>query len=96
MAEKYGYLRSIRHQAKKTMELLNAICSKFGTMIHWSDDHYHDYIDTQGYIIRFRRRGNKYADWLELTSYDINLLRQIKVAFPSDFKADVTVKEGPL
>ena len=96
MAEEYGYLRSIRHQAKKTMELLNAICAKFGTAINWSDNHYHDYIDTHGFIIRFRRRGNKYADWLELTSFDIDLLREVKAAFPNDFKAEVVVKEGLL
>ena len=94
--EQYGYLRSVRHQAKKTMELINAIAARFGTRILWSSDHYRNYIDTTGFMIGFRRRGNKYADWLELTSVDINLLRKIKEVFPDSFKSDVEIKQGPL
>jgi hypothetical protein len=90
----YGYLRSVRHQAKKTNDLINKIAANFGKRIeHGRLFHY---IDRDGYVIWFRRRGNKYADWLELLSYDVDVLRRIKQVFMKDFKADLEIKEGEL
>lgn len=42
----------------------------------------------------FRARGNKYANWLELMSSDLDMLRQVKGAFPTDFRMEVQTKEG--
>jgi muconolactone delta-isomerase len=44
--------------------------------------------------ILFRRRGNKYANWLELMSNDVAALEQIRSRFPLLFKADVVKQEG--
>jgi hypothetical protein len=37
-----------------------------------------------------------YANRVEFLSYDIEVLRQIKIAFPNDFTADVEIEEGIL
>ena len=92
----YGYLRSVRHQAKKTNDLINKIAANFGISIQWGRHFNYIVRAPDEYVIWFRRRGNKYADWLELTSYDFDVLRRIKDVFMKDFKADVEIKEGEL
>jgi len=96
-ANQYGFIRSIRHHSKGTMNLINAICSKFGDRIIWEERGAYNIIDRVGqYAIYFRRRGNKYANWLELLSVDVAVLREIKEVFPKDFLGEVEIKEGVL
>lgn len=92
----YGCLCSVRHQAKKTSDLINAICAKFGNSITWSLTGYHFIERPSKYVIYFRRHGNKFADWVKFLSYDIDVLREIKQSFPNDFKGDVETKQGEL
>ena len=97
MAETYGVLCSVRHQAKKTNDLLNALTARWGTKIVWHPrTGFHEIVLADGSHILFRRRGNKYANYLELCSVDMNLLRFVKQVFPDDFKAEVIRKEGLL
>lgn len=96
MGEAYGVLCSVRRVARATNDLVNAICAKFANEIVW------DYalsgwnlFDRPGKKpLFFRARGNKYANWLELMSSDLDMLRQVKGAFPTDFRMEVQTKEG--
>lgn len=87
-------LHSIRHIARETNGLINAIASEFGDKIIWQQDYSYNIIDRkEKYAIHFRRRGNKYADWLELWSFDLDIMQKIKDAFPDDFKTDLVIKD---
>jgi len=95
---KHGYLRSIRLQTRKTNELVNVITAKFGKRIIWDDKSRYHLIDRPlDYVIYFRCRGNKFANWLEFLSYDVLILQKIKESFPDNFKAhDVETREGEI
>jgi len=94
---RYGELNSIRHKAKDTNDLLNRIVSQFGSSIEWHKrTGCHEIKRDHRAVIFFSLRGNKWADWLQLLSSDVEVLKSIKAAFPDDFKADVQTKEGVL
>lgn len=94
---KYGVLWSVRHQAKKTNDLINSISAKFGSSITWNSQTRFNYIDRMGKsAVFFKLHGNKFANSLELLSSDMSVLQAIKQSFPSDFSGDVQVKEGLL
>jgi hypothetical protein len=85
----------VRHQTRKTYDLLNAIVAKFGDRITWTYRHRDDAIERNGKLdIYFQFHGNKYANWIEFSSGDIVALRNIRQAFPEEFKGDVQEKEG--
>ena len=92
---KYYVVRSVRHQSKRTMELINKIASKVGTRIDWDRQYGENIIERQCRLaVHFRRHGNKFANWLELWSYDLEALKQIKQSFPEDFEGhEVQEKE---
>ena len=98
LVQEYGVLFSVRHQARKTNELINSITTKFGIRIEWNDRTGWNIISVkQGeHALFFRRRGNKFANYLELLCSDIDLLSKVKDAFPDDFKADLKIEEGIL
>ena len=89
----YAWARSVRHQTKRTNDLLNAIVAKFGDTVR--RDEYVSMIDRKGqHVIYFKLHGNKYSDWFELWSNDIDVMKEIHEAFPNDFTSEVQVKEG--
>jgi len=93
----YGILVSVRHQARKTNDLLNAVTARFGIGIVWHQETgFHEIQLLSGFHILFKLRGNKYANYLELFSEDIELLRFVKATFPEDFKTEVRREEGLL
>ncbi len=98
MADVYGTLCSVRQWARKTGELVNGICVAVDAeRIVWDPVSGWNRYERQGKeFILFRRRGNKYADWLELMSNDIAALEQIRSRFPLLFKAEVKTEEGSI
>jgi len=95
----YGTLCSVRQWARKTDELINGICVAISAdRIVWaSEREVWNYFERAGKPhVLFRRRGNKYADWLELMSNDVAALEQIRSRFPLLFKADVKKAEGTI
>ena len=94
---KYGELHSVRHQAKKTNDLLNQITAQFGSRIEWHKRTGSHEIKRDGRsTLYFSLRGNKWANWIQFLSSDIDLLRAIKAAFPNDFPGEILEKEGML
>ena len=95
----YGVLVSVRHQTGKTNDLLNSITATFGVEILWHQETgFHEIFlsSLDDSHILFKLRGNKYANYLELYCEDLKLLRELKAAFPGDFKAEVRREEGLL
>lgn len=95
---KYGILTSVRRQSKRIHELINDITAKVGESIEWHPrTHYHNIklLGSQN-LIYFRMRGNVYVKRLELLSYDLDILSQIKEELDQDFKTDIEVKDGIL
>jgi hypothetical protein len=93
----YGVLTSVRHQAGKTNDLLNVVTARFGVAIKWHvETGFHEIILLGGGHILFKKRGNKYANYLEFYSVDVELLQFIRTAFSEDFKAEVVREEGLL
>ena len=95
-ASEYSYLISVRRKAKDISNLLNGIVTGFGKSIEWHRrSGYHNIKPLEGRkLIYFRFRGSVFSKKLELLSYDIELLKAIKKAFPEDFKMEVEIKEG--
>lgn len=89
----YGWLRSVRYQAKATSNLINAIAGKFGDSVRREECC--SMIDRKGkHVIYFKLHGNKYADWFELWSDDVAVMQEIHTAFPQGFTSEVQMREG--
>jgi hypothetical protein len=99
---KYGVLFSVRHHTRRTNELLNNIVARFAVKagrIEWDTfGRCHRIIidPDKDLIVHFQKRGNKYANYLEMICKDLELLRQIKNAFASDFPRELKIEEGIL
>lgn len=92
---KYGVLVSVRHQAKKTNGLINAIVAKFGDSVYWDKRTGFNYIERKGMCtLFFELHGNTFANYVEFLCSNIDVLREIKQSFPDDFTAEVAIKEG--
>lgn len=92
---KYGVLDSVRRPARKTNDLINSVAANFGDSVTWNDRIGANFIDRKGKApIYFKLHGNKYANWVEFSCRDIEVLREIKQGFPNDFPYEVQVKEG--
>jgi len=93
----YGELHSVRHQAKKTNDLINQVTAQFGSRIEWHKrTGSHEIKRDRRSPLYFSLRGNKWADWIQFLSHDINLLKAIKAAFPQDFPGAVITRQGAL
>ena len=78
------------------MDLFNAVVARFGdkSRIVWKYARQGIVEDgTNGKHFYFAFRGNKYADYLELSSTDRKTLEQFKSAFANDFR-EILTKEG--
>jgi len=94
---KYGVLVSVRHQAKRTNDLVNAIAAKFGDSVYWDKRTGFNYIERKGMCtLFFKLHGNEFANYVEFLCSNIGVLREIKQSFPDDFTAEVDIKEGLL
>lgn len=95
-AFEYAELISVRRKAKDISNLLNEIVTKFGTSIEWHKrTGYHKIKPLEGRkLLYFRFRGNVFSKKLDFFSYNIDLVKAIKKAFPEDFKMEVEIKEG--
>lgn len=97
---KYGVLLSVRHKAKESNALVNAVSIKFGSSIKWrtpGDGGFDSCIwrkDLKDPPIYFKLHGNKFANSIEFNSQDITVLQAMKAEFPEVFVGEVKVKEG--
>jgi hypothetical protein len=95
MSVGYGVLCSIRHQARKTMALLNSVTAKFGKRIEWTYAR-QGYVElTNGTKLYFGFHGNVYADYLKFQCVDVEFLMLVKKSFPEEF-ASVAREDGIL
>lgn len=92
----YGVLFSVRHQARKTMQLFNDVVAKFGERIEWPYPRGAIVFLNNGDKLYVKFRGNKYADYLEFCCSKVEALKQIKQSFPDDFKHEPLIENGML
>jgi hypothetical protein len=86
----------VRHQARETNDLLNAIAAKFGKSIVWTYAKSGHILLNDGSRLYFDFHGNRYADYLKFMHVDVAFLERVKYAFPDDFKAEIQREEALL
>jgi hypothetical protein len=100
---KFGVLFSVRQKARKSNDLVNVVCAKFGSSIRWKERYVMEDSIFDCHIFRknvqdppiyFKEHGNKFSKFLEFYCQDIEVLQAMKAAFPDVFVGDVEVKEG--
>lgn len=96
----YFELNSVKHQTKKTNDLLNSVSARFGCAIHWLGRGRHGIINRKNVVpmdfIFFQFHGNQYANYLTLKCLDATVLYEVKTAFSKDFVSDVQIRKGLL
>ncbi len=99
----YYVVQSVRHQSKKTNELLNQITAKVGCRLIWTYNWQgviilkeNQTILTNSNSLFFQIHGNKYANYLELKYIHEKILKDIVALFPNDFQMNIIAKKGLL
>ena len=91
----FGVLFSVRGRAKAMNDLLNAVSVRFGREIVRHPHGYGDFINrSPSAPIYFRGHGNQYSFRWEFFCVDVDVLEEIKAAFPKSFISEVQIKEG--